>query len=47
MSSFLQGEVGEGYPTIFLAQMGLLCFGGLVLFAIRIPAVEESADRPT
>jgi hypothetical protein len=46
MSSFLQGENGEGYPTIFLVQSCLLLLGGLVLAVIRIPGVDESADVP-
>jgi len=44
MSAFLQGESGEGYPTIFLVQAGLLLLGGIVLGTLRIPAAHESAD---
>jgi len=42
MSSLLQGE-GEGYPTIFLAQIGMLLLGGLLLSVVRIPPLEEAA----
>ena len=42
MSSLLQGE-GEGYPTIFLTQTGLLLLGGLLLSLVRIPLVEDAA----
>ncbi len=42
MSSLLQGE-GEGYPTIFLNQTGLLLLGGLLLSLVRIPPVEDAA----
>jgi MFS family permease len=44
MSSSLQGEHGEGYPTVFLVQMGLLLLGGFVLALVRIPGLEESID---
>ena len=44
MSSFLQGENGEGYPTVFLVQAGLLLVGGSILAVIRIPSVDESKD---
>jgi hypothetical protein len=42
MSSLLQGE-GEGYPTIFLAQTGMLLLGGLLLSLVRIPSPEDAA----
>ena len=47
VSSFLQGESGEGYPTIFLVQSCLLLLGGFILAVIRIPGVDESADVPS
>jgi MFS family permease len=46
MSALLQGADGEGYPMVFLAQMGLISLGGMLLLAIPIPGVDESADAP-
>lgn len=44
MSSVLQGERGEGYPTIFLMQASLLLLGGLLLGLVRIPTLAEAVD---
>ena len=42
MSSLLQGD-GEGYPLIFLIQMGLITFAGILLSFVAIPANEADA----
>ena len=44
MSFVLQGEQGEGYGDLFLAQTFLISLGGLILTAVRIPSADEAID---
>lgn len=40
MSGYLQGD-GEGYPTVFKVQMGLITLGGFLLAFVRVPSAAE------
>ena len=42
VSALVQGESGEGFPKVFLIQVGYLLVGALALALVRIPSVEEA-----
>lgn len=43
VSAVIQGESGDGYPTVFLIQVGYLVVAALILGIVRIPSVDEAA----